>query len=84
VVTAPHSAKTASGGSAPGAATCPAADGITDRSAAGSRGIQTFPAPIALLTDLAAAADTIEYLAGSALPARGALHCAALGLATRG
>jgi len=45
------------------ASTGSAAYGITDRPAAGSRGIQAFPAPAALPLNLAAAADPLENLA---------------------
>ena len=50
-----------------GSATRPAAYGIADRPAAGSRGVQALPAPVALPLDLAAFADTLEDLARAAL-----------------
>ena len=45
------------------ASTGSAAYGITDRPAAGSRGIQAFPAPAALPLNLASTADPLENLA---------------------
>ena len=45
------------------ASTGSAAYGITDRPAAGSRGIQAFPAPVALPLNLTATADPLENLA---------------------
>ncbi len=82
------SADSTSPGSATGPAEAsalrPAAYGIADRTSAGSRGIQAFPAPVALTLDLAAPADTLEDLARAAPLHRGGSHCAVLGLATRG
>ena len=81
--TSPGAATGSAEASSPGAATGPAADGIADRPAAGSRGVQAFPAPVALPPDFAAPADTLEDLARAALLHRGGSHCAVLGLATR-
>ena len=73
----------ASDGSSPGAAlapaetsalgstTRPAAYDITDRPAAGSRGVQALPAPVALTSNLAAPADALKGPAGLA-PLHGA------------
>jgi hypothetical protein len=82
--TSPGSAAGPAEASSLGSATRPAAYGITDCPAAGSRGVQAFPAPVALLLDFAAPADTLEDLARAAPLHRGGSHCAVLGLATRG
>ena len=77
-VSASHTAKTASNSSSPGAALAPAetsalasanrpaAYDITDRPAAGSRGVQALPTPAALPANLVAPADALKCAAGSA------------------